>query len=142
MNTALVALFNSGFWLRTHVAVKIAHWIVYFLKQYQKAALLCFHAGKSRYALIPKLHFIHHAPIEMLAQSRISKWVVNPLATSCQMQESYIGMPSRASRRVSIRQIHLRTLQRCLLLNRDSFEKAWRDPRGMDAYPDSRQPAD
>ena len=136
MNTALVVMFAEGFWIRSHKGQKIARWLLWFLDQYQKAARLSFLAGRSRFAIVPKAHFIHHLPLDMLSECARSKWCRNPLATSCQMQESFIGIPSRVSRRVSIRLAHLRTLQRSLLISRQSLDRALRDPRGMDAYPD------
>lgn len=134
MNTALSAMFSEGFWIRAHKAKKIAHWILWFLSAYQKAAYLTFMAGKSRFALIPKVHFLHHVPIELLSQCERGEWCINPLTTSCQMQEGFIGAPSRVSRRVSIRQVHLRTLQRSLLICHESLQGALSDIRGMDAY--------
>ena len=115
-------------------AINTAHWLLCFLNQYQTAARLSLLAHKNRFAMIPKIHHIHHFPMEMLAQSLRSKWIINPLATSCQMQESFIGVPSRVSRRVSIRLVHLRSLQRSLLLSRDHLDRSLRDARGMDAY--------
>lgn len=134
MNTVLSVLFAEGFWVRESKAKKIAHWLLGFLSQYKKAAKLSFLAGRNRFAMVPKVHYIHHIPFELLDQCERSNWCINPLATSCQMQESFIGAPSRVSRRVSVRSVHLRSLQRSLLLSHENLSAALRDERGMDAY--------
>ena len=56
----------------------------------------------------------HHAHT-MVTQAAMSTWVENPLSTANQMQEDYIGRPSRLSRRVHASRLHTRVLQRSLL---------------------------
>ena len=134
MNTVLSVLFAEGFWVRDFKAKRIAQWLLAFLGRHQKVAKLSFLGGRNRFAMVPKVHYIHHFPFELLDQSGKSKWSINPLATSCQMQESFIGAPSRVSRRVSIRCVHLRSFHRSLLLSHESLSKALCDERGLDAY--------
>lgn len=84
--------------------------------------------------MVPKAHCLHHIPVELLAQANRTKWVTNPLAGSCQVQEDFVGKPSRVSRRVAVRRVHERVLQRGLLSYSVALEKAQEDMRGMDAY--------
>ena len=58
----------------------------------------------------------------------------DPLGTSVQVQEDYVGRPSRASRRVSIRRIHRNVVFRILILQCRALIQADHDERGMNSY--------
>ena len=105
-----------------------------FLRSYQRLAYLTFLQGKSRYQFIPKLHYFHHFAVELDRQCGISEWIESPMSTTVQLQEDYVGRPSRVSRRVSIRRIYRNVLNRILILQCRALIKADHDQRSMDGY--------
>ena len=80
---------------------------------------------------MPKLHFIHHESLKLIRCPENARWCINPMATSDQMQEDFVGKPSRLSRRVSVQQIHLRVVQRCLISSFIAMQASDRDERGL-----------
>lgn len=88
---------------------------------------------------MPKAHFLAHLALKMKRQSEVLLWVQNPLATSVQCQEDYIGRPSRVSRRVSIRQVHRNVLCRVLILVQRALDAAAFDRRGLEGACNKRK---
>ena len=84
--------------------------------------------------MIPKLHYMSHVALDMQEEGSKCKWAINCLAFSVQLQEDFVGRPSRLSRRVDIRRAHRNVIHRSLVLANQELEKADRDTRGMDAY--------
>ena len=84
--------------------------------------------------MTPKHHMIAHDAHGLLTQSAHFDWAENPISRTNQMQEDYIGRPSRLSRRVSTRSLHGSVLLRSLIMYESALTQAIRDPRGMDAY--------
>ena len=84
--------------------------------------------------MIPKLHYLSHFAVQIREQCSKSEWITNPLSTSVQTQEDYVGRPSRVSRRVDIRRLHRNVIYRCLILANMALANADLDQRGMDAY--------
>ena len=82
-----------------------------------------------RYALIPKLHMLHHSAMRMRQECEKAAYCTNPLSESVQMQEDFIGRPSRISRRVGDRVLHLRVLQRSLIAHEAALKAADGDRR-------------
>ena len=134
MNLAMAYMYRSGFWLPQAEGKKLSEWILHAMQGYSLCARVCLQEGRSRYALIPKLHFICHASWRLHSESVRSRFCVNPLAESVQMQEDYIGKPARLSRRVDVRLIHLRVLERTLICSRGALETADSDDRGLQRW--------
>lgn len=134
LNKAMSFLYSAGFWIQDWKAKRVANCFFHFLGSYQRLAYLTFVAGKARYQLIPKLHYMHHFAVDLDRQASHSRWAQNPLATSVQCQEDYVGRPSRASRRVNIRRLHRNVISRILILQCQALVKADQDQRGMNAY--------
>ena len=135
MNTALSYLYGCGYWIQSHVGKRLAKLVHTFVYSYQRCAYLTHVARKPRFALMPKLHYLAHAALQMKQQANLGQWIQNPLGASVQLQEDFIGRPSRVSRRVNIRQVHRNVMFRCLILSEMALLRADDDPRGMDAYP-------
>ena len=136
MNTALSALYYEGFFIRWHRAIPIAKRWLLFLQKYSQATSIVYRRGLNRFSIVPKLHMLHHGAIRLLreaqrAQTNGSVWAINPLSESVQLQEDWIGRPSRLSRRVCPKQIHLRVCQRSLLSTMEHLKNADRDQRGL-----------
>ena len=136
MNTAMSAMYHEGFFIRWGRAAKIAKLWLLFLQKYTLATSLVYQRGLNRFAIIPKLHMLHHGALRLLRESQRAEedgtiWALNPLSESVQLQEDYIGKPSRLSRRVAPRQIHLRVCQRSLISTMQFIKKADCDQRGL-----------
>ena len=134
MNRALSVMYHSGFWVKNDVAKTLGRQIGFFLFTYQRLAHAMWTSGKNRFGMMPKLHFLAHASLQLLRQSESSNWCQNPLACSVQVQEDFIGRPSRVSRRVNIRQAHRNVINRCLILSAMALQRAYEDKRATDAY--------
>ena len=106
-----------------------------FLGHYAVCANLTMGAGKRRFAMTPKHHMLAHDAHDLLDQSLKFHWVENPLTRTNQVQEDFIGRPSRLSRRVSTRSLPNSVMMRALIIYEESLKAAARDSRGMDAYP-------
>lgn len=50
------------------------------------------------------------------------------------MQEDFVGKPARVSRRVSVKLVHLRVLQRSLIHYLEALKVSDQDQRGMNSY--------
>lgn len=133
---AMATLYSSGFWLRKERAKLLGSLFYKFLALYVTCASITLSQRKRRFALVPKVHMIAHAAHQLMLQSSGAEWVENPLSTTNQMQEDWIGRPARISRRVSIRSIHTSLLMRSLIVYQESLLNADSDPRGMDASSD------
>ena len=137
MNTALAAMYHEGLFIRAERAKQIAKLWMLFLQQYGKGALLAYRSGISRFPFVPKTHYLHHGALRLLREAERGEahgalsWALNPLAESVHVQEDYIGRPSRLSRRVCPKQVHMRTCQRSLVSVAESLKKSDNDDRGL-----------
>ena len=134
INKTFCYLYSAGYWLQSWKGKRVADSFFYFLAAYQRLAYLTWRSGKDRFQFLPKLHYMHHFAVELDRQLAVSSWVESPLATTVQIQEDFVGRPSRASRRVSVRQIHRNVISRILILQCRALVMSDHDTRGMDAY--------
>ena len=103
-----------------------------FVQEYGRCARLSYRDGRNRFALVPKLHMVHHAGFRLVMEAGLSDWVVSPLARSVQLEEDFIGKPSRLSRRVNAgRLVHVRLLERSLICSMYAVEASDHDDRGF-----------
>ena len=116
-------LCTMGLFLRAPKAADIAQRGLKFLREYTVLAQMSFRRNQKRFALIPKGHYLHHQLLDLLHQSRRCDWCPNLLLYGCQLEEDYVGRPSRLSRRVSPKTVPLRVLQRSFL----ALRSAWGD---------------
>lgn len=135
-NLAASVLYRSGVWVRKDAAQRLSHLLFQFLAQYSQCASITLHQQKRRFPLVPKVHMVAHCALEMKLQSEQSIWVENPMQTTNQIQEDYIGRPARISRRVSIRSVHKSLMMRSLIVYQQELVRSDRDQRGMDGYSD------
>ena len=136
MNLAISVMYSEGFFIRCERALKVAKLWLLFLQKYSLASLLVYRKGLNRFATIPKLHMLHHGCMRLLreaqqAQRNSTIWTLNPLSESVQMQEDWIGRPSRLSRRVCPKLVHLRVCQRLLISTMHHLKRADVDQRGI-----------
>ena len=125
-------MFSHGYWIRSFFGNKLGRMLLGFVQAYGVCAKQCLREGKNRYAIIPKLHMVHHAGIRLILDSMRSQWVISPLATSAQQQEDYIGKPARISRRVHAGSLlHKRVCDRALIASMFALAASDNDDRGM-----------
>ena len=75
MNLMFGYLYSCGFWIPSHKAVRVAKYMFHFLGSYQRLAYLSLRAGKNRYQLIPKLHYLSHIALKLQREASQSRWV-------------------------------------------------------------------
>ena len=114
MNLFFKELYGEGYWIPAHKGAKLAKLVQVFLLSYQQCAFLSAARMISRFQLVPKLHMLSHVGLRLTQDSKMCQWVRNPLAEAVQMQEDYVGRPSRVSRRVNARMVHERVILRAL----------------------------
>ena len=132
MNIAMAFMYSQGFWIKALDAQRLAEWLMVFIQSYFRAAEITFAAGACRFPLQPKLHYMHHAAHDLLWGVRRGKeYLINPLASSNQMQEDFVGKPSRLSRRVHVRLVSTRVIQRSLICSLQAIEASDLDHRGL-----------
>ncbi|CAE7195936.1 unnamed protein product [Symbiodinium sp. CCMP2592] len=127
-NRFMGTLYKKGVWIRKTTARAVAEMGYAFLQGHMLLARMCFNVGLQRFIILPKQHMICHTVFWMFDQADIPhcQWVLNPLVFSVQMQEDFIGKPSRLSRRVcpKLAMHSLRTIQRALLNMASEFDAA------------------
>ena len=115
MSRCLNMLYSMDVWLPAKEATEIARLGLRFLHLYRSLAEDAFRERRALYALTPKAHMIHHWFLTgMLIPAKTAPHILNPLIFGCQIQEDFIGRPSRMARRVSPRQTNVRVAQRYL----------------------------
>ncbi len=122
INKALSALYHNGVWIKSCEAKQIAIHGLRFLQLYGQLARLAHERKIQKFPLQPKFHYVNHTWIDMLNVAKKSRWVLSPLVFACQMQEDFIGKPSRISRRVSPRSVSHRVLQRSFAATRQCLK--------------------
>ena len=92
INLAIRLLYKSGLWLTKDQARTIGVSGLNFLKSYSYLVSLTLRAGRDRFPITPKCHFIHHLFYNLKADSARLTWSLNCLSTAVQMDEelSYI----------------------------------------------------
>lgn len=116
MNAALSFLYNAPLFLEENECRYIADRGMFFIQAYTDLAQRCFNLGRPHlFPLFPKVHAAHHCWHTLQSQADLHHYGLNPLRAACQMDEDVIGRVSRVSRRVSIKTVARRTLERHLL---------------------------
>ena len=133
---ALSTMYRSGYWIKKDKGIQLGRLMFRFLGFYSQCAQLTLAQRKRRFAMVPKLHMMAHCAFDLLDQARRGDWVQNPLSSTNQIQEDFIGRPARISRRVNIRSLHRSLIMRSLIVYQDSWKIADLDDRGMNGYSD------
>ena len=111
INQAFRVCFSAGVWLRAAEAAEAAKCGLLSLRAYRLLADKSLQRNEPRYPLHSKYHMLCHAWRNLQqAIQRGCIYIENPLTDSCQQDESFVGIISRYSRRVSPKQTIWRTL--------------------------------
>ena len=126
LNAALSFLYNAPLWLEHEECKFVYNRGMNFLQAYSALARDCFRQNKYHlYPLYPKLHAVHHVWLLISQDGDSVGYAMNPLTASCQQDEDIVGKVSRTSRRVNVRMVIQRTLQRYLMAS----YKVWFDAK-------------
>ena len=124
MNELWSCLFRAEVFLTEEQCFYVSARGVRFLQTYSLMARDLFRDNRPWvFPLYGKLHGFHEQMLTILEQARQHKMSLNPIVFCCQMDEDTIGRASRISRRVNIRQVIKRSLQRCLIAAHTAFTK-------------------
>lgn len=119
-------LFSRGAWLRSHEAELAGQLGMRALRCYHQLAEESVALSQPRFPVHPKFHALWRIFHALTEGAKVLRWVESPLSDSCQQDESFVGIISRYSRRVSPKQ----TISRAIDLYLTSLWKLW---RGEDA---------
>lgn len=131
INVAVTFMYSFGFWIKKQDGIRLARWLMVFLQSYTRCAQISIQDGKHRFGLMPKLHFLHHTAWRLIQECGRADWCINPMSETVQMQEDFIGRPSRVSRRVDVRLLHQRVMDRSLICAQQALEASDFDQRGL-----------
>ena len=137
INKGFAALYGSGYWVGSEKAAWVGSLMFGFLAYYSICADITLRMSKRRFPMTPKHHIMAHDAYGLVDQAAKHHWCENPISHTNQVQEDFIGRPSRLSRRVSTRSLHSSVMLRALIIYEDSIKNADIDFRHMDAYPGS-----
>lgn len=119
----LSKLYKEGVWIPERKALEISRHGFDFLKFNGRVAYQAFREKRPLFPFMPNLHRVHEICFLLKDQAAVG-YAANPLIWSTQMEEDFIGKPSRVSRRVSPRLAVTRTLQRSLMNAYSHFRAA------------------
>lgn len=125
LNAMFSFLYRGGAFITEEECQFVSEQGLGFLKTYASLAQTMFDRSKQWcFPLYPKLHVFHHLMIEIRSNGCVFKKSCNPLMWSCQLDEDTVGRASRLSRRVNVRKVSFRTLDRYLVAANTAFVKA------------------
>ena len=111
-NSFMKTLYHSGLWLldgERDAAILHGQQV---LLHFQKLAGIAFSWNMTRWKFQPKFHFYAEVLYYLQAERMEDILSINPISLSTQMDEDFVGRLSAASRIVSSRTIHVRTIDR------------------------------
>ena len=125
LNRVFSSLYRADAFLNAEQCDAVSSDGLKFLRIYAKLANAEFARGKPwHFPLYPKLHTFHEIMLELRWNGQQAQMAFNPIGHACQMDEDVVGRASRISRRVNIRRVMSRTLDRYLIDAKTAFEKA------------------
>ena len=113
--------FREDVWVAREKAIEIANHGFAFLKLHGECAQRAHSLHRPLFLFMPNLHRIHHLVYCLHDDAQRSQKCRNIMIWNCQVEEDYIGRPSRISRRVASQKVILRTLQRALEASHAKF---------------------
>ena len=127
-NAFFSGLYRESLWIARPRAQELAGHGLAFLHLNGRAAKVAHDQNRPLFLFMPNLHRLHHIFFFLKDQAANSdaEYALSPLAFSCQLEEDFVGRPSRISRRVDVRTSMARTLERVLMASYSKFvECGW-----------------
>ena len=116
INKFISGLFRQSLWIEPGDAWVLATHGMKFMDAYNMVANYALKTLQlPRFKVPPKLHMFAHLVHDLYAAHRTIRACMNVVASSCQMDEDYVGRVAFQSRQVSIRSVHERKIQRYLV---------------------------
>lgn len=116
LNSMFSLLYRAGAFLSQSECKFVSDQGLKFLESYYCLACIMYAKGCHwRYPLYPKLHIFQHIMLGVKTSGELTGTSENPIMYACQMDEDTVGKASRLSRRVSIKQVAKRSLDRYLV---------------------------
>ena len=106
--------YREHVWIHRDRAFEISGHGHRFLRLHSQLARRAYDTGQALFLYMPNLHRLAHLFHSLSDDARRACWARNVLIWDCQIEEDFIGRPSRLSRRVGPQQVITRTLQRAL----------------------------
>ena len=106
--------YREDVWVERSRALEISQHGFAFLRLHGRCAQRAHDANRPLFIFMPNLHRLHHLFFCLHDQAQVASKCLNVMIWNCQVEEDYIGRPSRTSRRVATQQVIRRTLQRAL----------------------------
>eukprot|EP00439_Symbiodinium_sp_Y106_P074894 s934_g14.t1 len=106
--------FKEDVWIPADRALVISGHGFSFLRLHDSLAQRAFSEGRALFLFMPNLHRLHHLFYVIHDDANRSSLARNVLIWDCQIEEDFIGRPSRLSRRVGVQQVVKRTFERAL----------------------------
>ena len=94
-------LYSNGAWLHCTIAAEVARRGLLSVRANKRLAQVSVQFCQPRYPIHPKLHMLFHGYRFLEQWSLDHEWCESPLVDGCQVDESFVGVISRYSRRVS-----------------------------------------
>ena len=116
VNAMFGVLYRAGAFLDESECKFVSECGIQFLQTYYDLAVEMFRVARQYlFPLYPKLHMFQHLMLEVRHMGLTCRRAVNPTMWGCQLDEDVVGRASRLSRRVSIRLVCQRALDRYLV---------------------------
>ena len=101
INEAVRQMYKSDLWLAPEESCLMAGYGLRFLRRFSDLAHRGSVRGMNLFMMAPKVHVLQKIFLKLHFAGQNNIWPLNPLATSVQQCEDFIGRPSRLSRRVA-----------------------------------------
>ena len=124
INLFLSKSYKEAVWVSRLKGLEICRHGFRFLRLLGHCARLSYDSGRPLFLMTPNVHRIHHLFYLIWDHAQVSEWTLNICVFCCQIEEDYIGRPSRTSRRVAPQQVIRRTLERVLAASYAKFVEA------------------
>lgn len=111
LNGCIREIYAAPVFLEPCLANRIAQLGLKFLRRYDALASAAQQMSLNYFVIMPKQHAVQHLLLDLLRPAEKGIAPLNPICTSVQQDEDFIGRPSRVSRRVTGR---TKTIQRVL----------------------------
>ena len=114
-NCFMTCLYRADLWLLDTERQKLIDHGVQTMVLFKRLAAQAYAWNLTRWKLQPKFHFFSEVLYSLHADQARKVPSLSPLAFATQCDEDFVGRVSQASRSVSSRTVHVRTMQKYLL---------------------------
>jgi hypothetical protein len=114
-NLFMRTLYHADLWLADDERDTLISACNGALTAYQECANIAFACNRTRFKLQPKFHLIGEVSFALQRERLHNLPSLNPLASSTQLDEDFIGRVAAHSRQVSGKTMHVRTLRKYMV---------------------------